>query len=75
MAVAGGPHDGHPLRRNGCRDNDGDTRKRGGSFLGRPFLVAGTAGSVRLRPAQRQTYIACISYKKWLGGWADSLSY
>ena len=29
----------------GVGDNSGDTLKRGGSFVGRPFLVAGTAGS------------------------------
>ena len=47
------------------------TIKRGGCFVSRPFLVAGTAGSVKLRPAQRRSYIACPPYKKQLGGWAD----
>ncbi len=49
-------------------------RVAGGSFVGRPFLVAGTTGSGRLLPEQRRTYIACILHEKRLGGWADSLA-
>ncbi len=45
--------------------------------MGRGWFRASTDrqhGQV-LRLEQGRTYIACIPYKKRLGGWADSLKY